>query len=161
LVERKLPKLEVAGSTPVRRFRFSAPEPNLRAFNTRVFEATESKVLETIRTALVVNAAPEAVTFAHRSLAEYCAGACLAYANLGAEKFASLLFAGSAAEGRLIPELREIAAWAADLSSAERLERWDRRIWRSLAALDHPLHKNSYRASHVVVCFGTGGLTAR
>jgi hypothetical protein len=143
----------------------------------RMFEVTESKVLETIRTALFARAAPDAVTFAHRSLAEYCAGACLANADLADDGLSRLLFASSDAEGRLVPELREVAAWAAALSptvlqkvlaaepevllrvdrlelddeqraevvaaimnvdSAERLERWDRRIWRSLSALDHP-----------------------
>jgi hypothetical protein len=157
----------------------------LRAFDARdrlggaarPFEVTEEKIVETLRTALFTQAVPGVATFAHRGLSDYCAGASIASANLTDEGLSRLLFASGDQEGRLVPELREVAAWAAALSrqilkrllavepevllrvdrlelddaqraevveailnveSAERLERWDRRIWRNLSALNHP-----------------------
>jgi hypothetical protein len=141
------------------------------------FKVGTEAVLETLRTALFAMVSRERVGFSHRSLGEFCAGAYLANADLDQSKLGSLLFAASDAEGRLVPQLREVAAWAASLStnaldavlagepevllridrleldeeqraqvvaailnqeSAERIGRWDRRVWRSLAALDHP-----------------------
>jgi len=132
-------------------------------------------ILETLSTALFVKAGPEAVAFAHRSLAEFCAGACLAGFGPDPGGLLDLLFVDETG-GRLIPQLREVAAWAAaqspavlatvlgsepevllrvdrldlpeerraevieallNIESAERLNRWDQRIWRSLASLRH------------------------
>jgi HEAT repeats len=133
----------------------------------------DRQLFDTLSTALFVKVGPDAVTFAHRSLAEFCAGACLA----GSDRDAvfDLLFVDEA-KRRLIPQLREVAAWAAaqspdmlasvlasepevllrvdrldlpesqrveviaallNVESAERLSRWDRRIWRSLSSLKH------------------------
>jgi len=136
----------------------------------------DQPILETLSTGLFVKAGPEAVAFAHRSLAEFCAGACLAGFGVDPGGLLDLLFVDEAG-GRLIPQLREVAAWAAaqsaevlaavlgsepevllrvdrldlpearraeviaallNIESAERLNRWDRRIWRSLASLRHP-----------------------
>jgi hypothetical protein len=135
----------------------------------------EGDLTETLSTGLFVKVAPEAVSFAHRSLAEYCAGACLARAGTDPEPLVDLLFTGDD-DRRLVPQLREVAAWAAaqnrtvltavlaaepevllridhldlpeshrsevigallNVDSAERLNRWDRRIWRSFARLNH------------------------
>lgn len=136
----------------------------------------DQRILETLSTALFVKAGPEAVAFAHRSLAEFCAGACLSGFGSDPGSLLDLLFVDEAG-GRLIPQLREVAAWAAaqspgvlaavlgsepevllrvdrldlpeaqraeviaallNIESAERLNRWDRRIWRSFASLSHP-----------------------
>jgi hypothetical protein len=141
------------------------------------FDVGTKEILETLRTALFSMVSRERVGFSHRSLGEYCAGAYLAKAGLDQATLGKLLFAASDAEGRLVPQLREVAAWAASLDpnalravlkgeaevllridrlgldshqraqvieailnqeSAERIGRWDRRIWRSLSALDHP-----------------------
>jgi hypothetical protein len=141
------------------------------------FRVGTEAVLETLRTALFAIVSRERVGFSHRSLGEFCANAYLANADLDQSMLGSLLFAASDAEGRLVPQLREVAAWAASLNakaldavlagepevllridrleldeeqraqvveailnqeSAERIGRWDRRVWRSLAALDHP-----------------------
>jgi hypothetical protein len=141
------------------------------------FKVGDEQILETLRSALFTKSGPQRVSFAHRSLADYCAGACLAKADLDHDSLSALLFATSDEEGRLVPQLREVAAWAAALNpvalqavlagepevllrvdrldlddqqraqvvdailnveSAERIERWDRRIWRNLATLDHP-----------------------
>jgi hypothetical protein len=141
------------------------------------FEVGEDEVLETLRTALFSMSGAERASFSHRSLGEYCAGAYLANAELGHAELAKLLLAASDSEGRLVPQLREVAAWAAaldptalevllegeaevllridrldlnceqrakavrailNIDSAERISRWDRRVWRSLRALDHP-----------------------
>lgn len=140
------------------------------------FDVGEAEVLETLRTALFSIVGAERVSFSHRSLGEYCAGAYLANAGLDRVGLSRLLFAASDSEGRLVPQLREVAAWAAALDStaleavlasepevllridrldldqaqraqvvaailnvepAERISRWDRRIWESLRALDH------------------------
>lgn len=136
----------------------------------------DQPILETLSTALFVKVGPEAVAFAHRSLAEFCAGACLAGFGADPGGLLDLLFVDEAG-GRLIPQLREVAAWAAaqsaevlaavlgsepevllrvdrldlpearraeviaallNIESAERLNRWDQRIWRSFASLSHP-----------------------
>jgi hypothetical protein len=152
-----------------RRIRRSATDPTSITLG-------EQPILETLSTALFVKAGPEAVAFAHRSLAEFCAGACLAGLDADPGGLLDLLFVDEAG-GRLIPQLREVAAWAAaqsaqvlaivlgsepevllrvdrldlpeerrsevieallNIESAERLNRWDQRIWRSLASLKHP-----------------------
>lgn len=134
----------------------------------------DRQLLETLSTALFVKVGPEAVAFAHRSLAEFCAGACLAGSG-DPDALVDLLFVDDGGR-RLIPQLREVAAWAAaqspdvmatvlasepevllrvdrldlpesqraeviaallNVESAERLNRWDRRIWRSLSSLKH------------------------
>jgi hypothetical protein len=141
------------------------------------FDVGAAEVLETLRTALFSMGGADRVSFSHRSLGEYCAGAYLANAGLDRTGLARLLFAASDGEGRLVPQLREVAAWAAaldstalevvleseadvllridrldldpdqrekvvgailNLDSAERIGRWDRRVWRSLRVLDHP-----------------------
>ncbi len=81
------------------------------------FTVGTDEILETLRTALFASAGDECVTFSHRSLGEYCAGAYLAYAGLDRARLAYLLFAASDREGRLIPQLREVAAWAAALDA--------------------------------------------
>jgi hypothetical protein len=69
-------------------------------------------ILETLSTALFVKAGPEAVAFAHRSLAEFCAGACLTGSDADPGGLLDLLFVDETG-GRLVPQLREVAAWAA------------------------------------------------
>lgn len=140
------------------------------------FDVGGAEILETLRTALFSIFGAERVSFAHRSLGEYCAGAFLANVALDRNALSKLLFAASDSEGRLVPQLREVAAWAAALDPnalemvleseaevllridrlaldseqraqvvaailnvepAERISRWDRRIWESLRALDH------------------------
>lgn len=139
------------------------------------FGVGEKEVLETLRTALFSLTERDRVDFSHRNLAEYCAGAYLAEAGLDRAGITELLFASG--DGGLVPQLREVAAWAAALDptvlevlldaeaevllridrlaldeakrartveailgedSAERIERWDRRIWSGLESLDHP-----------------------
>jgi hypothetical protein len=141
------------------------------------FGVGEKEVLATLRTALFSLTERERVDFSHRNLAEYCAGAYLAEAGLDRAGITELLFASGDGDGGLVPQLREVAAWAAALDptvlevlldaeaevllridrlaldeaqrartveailgedSAERIERWDRRIWSGLESLDHP-----------------------
>jgi hypothetical protein len=135
----------------------------------------DRQIVETLSTALFVKAGPEAVAFAHRSLGEFCAGACIADSAADPDALLDLLFVDETG-GRLVPQLREVGAWAAaqsssvlatilgsepevllrvdrldlpearraeviaallNIESAERLNRWDRRTWRSLASLSH------------------------
>lgn len=152
-------------------------EPDRLAAGGDWFDVGESEVLETLRTALFSLTGAERASFSHRSLGEYLAGAYLARSGLGRAGLGRLLFSPSDSEGRLIPQLREVAAWAAaldstaleavleseaevllridrleldhqqraklvdailNLESAERINRWDRRVRRSLRALEHP-----------------------
>jgi hypothetical protein len=141
------------------------------------FDVGEGEVLETLRTALFSLTGAERASFSHRSLGEYLAGAYLAKSDLGRVGLGRLLISSSASDGRLVPQLREVAAWAAALDPAaletvleieaevllridrleldhqqrarlveavlnqepaERMNRWDRRVRRSLRALEHP-----------------------
>jgi hypothetical protein len=152
-------------------------EPDHLAAGGDLLDVGTGEVLETLRTALFSMSGGDRVSFSHRSLGEYCAGSYLANADLDRADLAKLLLAVSDAEGRLVPQLREVAAWAAaldptaleaileseaevllridklgldpdqrakavgailNLESAERIGRWDRRVWSSLRALDHP-----------------------
>lgn len=152
-------------------------EPDSRAAGGDWFDVGESEILETLRTALFVLTGPERASFFHRSIGEYLAGAYLARSGLSGEGLGRLLFSASDSEGRLVPQLREVAAWGAaldpgvaeavleaeaevllridrleldddhraklveailKLEPAERINRWDRRVRRSLRALEHP-----------------------
>ena len=66
-------------------------------------------------TALFVDLGGGRLTLVHRSLAEYLAARYLAHHHMDAEQIMSLLASADDPDGRLIPQLREVAAWTATL----------------------------------------------
>lgn len=102
-------------------------EQDPRAGRGASFVVEERHILEVLRTALFVDIGPDRVRFRHRSLAEYLAASYLIRHQLDRAQLASLLIAPGEEEERLIPQLREVAAWMAALDSValEQLLGWE------------------------------------
>lgn len=79
------------------------------------FRVGAEQVQEVLATALFVDLGAGRLSFAHRSLAEYLAARYLVRHDMDAEQIMSLLASVDASDGRLIPQLREVAAWTAAL----------------------------------------------
>jgi hypothetical protein len=78
------------------------------------FRVDVPQIEDTLRAALFT-AAHGRVRFAHRALAEFLAAGWLAERRLSREQILSLLLAPGDEEGRLVPQLREVAAWTVAL----------------------------------------------
>lgn len=82
--------------------------------STPVFEVTAQRAEDTLETALFIQSVAGSARFLHRSLAEFLAGRYLARHDLTASQLGQLLVApGDFDDGPFVPELREVAAWAA------------------------------------------------
>ncbi len=79
------------------------------------FPVRVAQIQEVLATALFVDIGGGRLTFAHRSLGEYLAARYLGHHHMDAEQIMSLLASPDDPDGRLIPQLREVAAWAATL----------------------------------------------
>ena len=84
------------------------------------------QIQEVLATALFVDIGGGRLTLAHRSLAEYLAARYLAHHHMDAEQIMSLLASADDPGGRLIPQLREVAAWMATLDEEVLAEVLDR-----------------------------------
>jgi hypothetical protein len=82
------------------------------------FPVAVEQVQEVLATALFVDLGGGRLTFAHRSIAEYLAARYLARHQMDEEQVMSLLASPDDPDGRLIPQLREVAAWAATMDEA-------------------------------------------
>lgn len=92
---------------------FSEHDPE--AAGAASFNVGVEEVQEVLATALFVDLGAGRLTFAHRSLAEYLAARYLAHHHMDADQIMSLLASADDPGGRLIPQLREVAAWTATL----------------------------------------------
>jgi hypothetical protein len=90
------------------------------------FRVGVEQIQEVLATALFVDLGGGRLTFAHRSLAEYLAARYLAHHHMDAEQIMSLLASADDPDGRLIPQLREVAAWIASLDEDVLAEVMDR-----------------------------------
>lgn len=72
---------------------------------------------EVLHTALFVGAGASRVTFMHRSLAEYLAARYMVRHQMDTKQVMTLLASAEDPNGRLIPQLREVAAWTAALDT--------------------------------------------
>jgi hypothetical protein len=79
------------------------------------FMVSVEEVQEVLATALFVHKGGVRLTFFHRSLAEYLAARYMVHHHMEAEQIMSLLASADDPDGRLIPQLREVAAWTATL----------------------------------------------
>ncbi len=79
------------------------------------FAVGVAEVQEVLATALFVHGGGARLTFFHRSLAEYLAARYMVHHHMEAEQIMSLLASPDDPDGRLIPQLREVAAWTATL----------------------------------------------
>jgi hypothetical protein len=77
------------------------------------FTVGVGEVQEVLATALFVHGGGARLTFFHRSLAEYLAARYMVHHHMEAEQIMSLLASADDPDGRLIPQLREVAAWTA------------------------------------------------
>ncbi len=90
------------------------------------FPVRVEQIQEVLATALFVDLGGGRLTFAHRSLAEYLAARYLAHHHMDAEQIMSLLASADDPDGRLIPQLREVAAWTTTLDEEVLAEVMDR-----------------------------------
>ncbi len=81
------------------------------------FTVGAEQVQEVLATALFVHLGGDRLTFFHRSLAEYLAARYMIHNHMDAEQIMSLLASADDPDGRLIPQLREVAAWTATLDN--------------------------------------------
>lgn len=92
---------------------FSEQDPD--AAGGASFTVRVEEVQEVLATALFVHLGGVRLTFFHRSLAEYLAARYMVHHHMEAEQIMSLLASADDPDGRLIPQLREVAAWTATL----------------------------------------------
>jgi hypothetical protein len=94
---------------------FSEQDPD--AAGGASFTVGAEEVQEVLATALFVHLGGVRLTFFHRSLAEYLAARYMVHHHMEAEQIMSLLASADDPDGRLIPQLREVAAWTATLDN--------------------------------------------
>jgi len=103
---------------------FSEQDPE--AAGAASFPVRVEQIQEVLGTALFADIGGGRLTLAHRSLAEYLAARYLAHHDMEAEQIMSLLASADDPGGRLIPQLREVAAWTATLDEEVLAEVMDR-----------------------------------
>lgn len=81
------------------------------------FTVGAEQVQEVLTTALFIHLGGDRLAFFHRSLAEYLAARYMVHHHMDAEQIMSLLASADDPDGRLIPQLREVAAWTATLDN--------------------------------------------
>lgn len=81
-------------------------------------EVTQSALRETLDTGLFTARAPDCFGFAHRTYAEFLAAYYLVSHRMSDRQMASLILHPDEAEGQVVPQLHETAAWLASLHPA-------------------------------------------
>ena len=104
------------GDVRVREFAgYSEQDPD--AAGAAHFRVGEAQIAEVLGTALFVDVGGGRLAFRHRSLAEYLAARYLVRHEMDDEQVMSLLAVADDPDGRLVPQLREVAVWAASMKS--------------------------------------------
>jgi predicted NACHT family NTPase len=83
--------------------------------NGEAFTVGEASIVETLGTGLFSSRGPYRMSWAHKTYSEFLAAEYLSQKGLGINQITSLIFHPDDPQGKLIPQLHEMAAWIAGM----------------------------------------------